>query len=785
LDDLQNMPVYGFSAISRLSRRLNSSELPAPRLNTAIESDPLDGESENASCASPTAHEDEVTEGMLLSARERVGTDPMRTNGLLYANITPLQRNLCTMCAAIDWRAVFIRNIKSFSETDSNTIDSPLHTRIYGRRWEEFELGKLKNLKPRDCALCDIITRGLDELISTETPEHKRDEVDEEVTLLCRCENPTTRPAPWPAKTLEYPETFGKFRLKIRFEGLDFTEKQDQTSFPDLEFSVVNDVSNIVGDNYSELMIKKMARPSINEMQIDMETLRVWTQQCRVEHPQCRSGWQGIRRKSAPKRSYLLRLLDCTSMKVVVTNSHRRYAALSYVWGRAKQYSSKKQDVICPDGEVDSEYVSLENRTLPRTVADAIQVCKEIGVRLLWVDTLCIIQDDVAEKKRTLAAMDQIYKSAVLTIVAASGTHADAGLAGLRPASRNTQACEGWLDGLRLRRVNKYDAEAVIEDTPWSKRGWTYQESYFSPRKLIFANDRAYYHCEESSFGEINPTQQGCFRKPIFHTHSSSGKDLQTLRNTPSGPFNEYAMHAENYNWRALSFHKDVLNAFAGVASDLEMATDKRMRLFQALPVGFFARALCWETKDATPTKHSTRRCGGPDMQPLLPTWSWAAWNRAVHYTHQYYFNEDQETQTFKYSFSFPWSPGAEYQLAEGHSDAQTEDIDYYIADVLRTGVLTFRAHIGELNKNSPIPDPHTMDDGTVWEYGVKRILSVVQVFGKKAKFGQREELPNQHFVLFLGKGIHDQVYYREGCAWMSDEDWERLDAVEKTVRLG
>ncbi|KAF2646743.1 HET-domain-containing protein, partial [Massarina eburnea CBS 473.64] len=242
-------------------------------------------------------------------------------------------------------------------------------------------------------------------------------------------------------------------------------------------------------------MVKKWAKPSIGETQIDINTLRIWTQQCRLEHTECRSGWQGLIRNSESKRSYTLRLVDCSLMRVVSVKSHVRYAALSYVWGDAQQYSSQKQDIIYPAGAPEAEYVSLENRKLPRTIEDAIQVCRDISIRFLWVDTLCIIQDDISEKSHSLSAMDRIYKSAILTIVTASGTHADAGIPGIRPGSRNTQACEGWLDGLRLRRVNVYDSDAMIENTPWSKRGWTYQESYFSPRKLIFANDRAYYHC--------------------------------------------------------------------------------------------------------------------------------------------------------------------------------------------------------------------------------------------------------------------------------------------------
>jgi hypothetical protein len=36
----------------------------------------------------------------------------------------------------------------------------------------------------------------------------------------------------------------------------------------------------------------------------------------------------------------------------------------------------------------------LQTLTLPRTISDTITVCKELGIRYLWVDRLCIRQDD-------------------------------------------------------------------------------------------------------------------------------------------------------------------------------------------------------------------------------------------------------------------------------------------------------------------------------------------------------------------------------------------------------
>ena len=74
------------------------------------------------------------------------------------------------------------------------------------------------------------------------------------------------------------------------------------------------------------------------------------------------------------------------------------------------------------------------------------------------------------------------------------------------------------------------------------------------------------------------------------------------------------------------------------------------------------------------------------------------------------------------------------------------------------------------------------MDDGTVWEHGTKKVLSVAEVFGKKSNYGGHET-PHQHFVLFLVE--EDGIHYREGAAWMSHSRWNEIEAEEQTIRFG
>ncbi|KAB5547140.1 hypothetical protein GE09DRAFT_1130076 [Coniochaeta sp. 2T2.1] len=83
-----------------------------------------------------------------------------------------------------------------------------------------------------------------------------------------------------------------------------------------------------------------------------------------------------------------------------------------------------------------SEGLKLAWHLLPATIKDSMLLCRILGVRYLWVDALCFLQDDERDVTNGVNNMDQVYELSWLTIIAACGHNAAAGLPGVRSGNR-------------------------------------------------------------------------------------------------------------------------------------------------------------------------------------------------------------------------------------------------------------------------------------------------------------------------------------------------------------
>ncbi|PVH74309.1 HET-domain-containing protein, partial [Cadophora sp. DSE1049] len=194
---------------------------------------------------------------------------------------------------------------------------------------------------------------------------------------------------------------------------------------------------------------------------VDRHFLKSSLKYCESDHDACREP-----QLSTPKD---MRIIDLDSMSIVLAPENCRFCALSYVWGKVVE---KWLTLTRENRSSLSNKNALVGAPLPRTVKDAMQLCVELGERYLWVDSLCIVQNDPMFQKQQIDIMDTIYAAAKFTIVAAAGNHANAGLPGISIWHRSTQRQTITIQDIEVSNTIPVMKDTV-ETSVWNSRGWT------------------------------------------------------------------------------------------------------------------------------------------------------------------------------------------------------------------------------------------------------------------------------------------------------------------------
>lgn len=176
--------------------------------------------------------------------------------------------------------------------------------------------------------------------------------------------------------------------------------------------------------------------------------------------------------------------------------------ALSYCWGSTKQ-TTLRADTI------EEFRTGVGTQNLPQTFQDAIWVSRQLGIRFLWVDSLCILHDDYQDWIAHSNRMIQIYGNATLTIAASRAQDSAEGF--LSERLRNYVALPVEMDGvsgevfafpLPIRQVGDPEYGMKLEGEPITTRGWTLQERYPSTRMLHFGTSQIFFECTQSFLSE-------------------------------------------------------------------------------------------------------------------------------------------------------------------------------------------------------------------------------------------------------------------------------------------
>jgi hypothetical protein len=246
-----------------------------------------------------------------------------------------------------------------------------------------------------------------------------------------------------------------------------------------------------------------------------------------------------------------------------------------------------------------------------------MDLVRRLGLRFLWVDSLCIVQDSARSWNLNSKMMNLIYGNACLTICAADGFDASTGLKAadaLRPpVAQHIEECAPGV-GLMVSQL----AETGIGASIWNTRAWTFQERMLSKRCLIFTEGRVFYQCRSATMSEDLVSES----HGIGWSLDLAKALPQVLNDLKGRPIRVYMNCVSQYSTRKLTQPSDILAAFNGVSNLI--GQHMQAPFIFGLPSSHFDLALLWE-----PLKAVTRRVEQEkeDFKGLVfPSWSWCGW---------------------------------------------------------------------------------------------------------------------------------------------------------------
>jgi hypothetical protein len=321
------------------------------------------------------------------------------------------------------------------------------------------------------------------------------------------------------------------------------------------------------------------------------QTARRWISECFVSHDGCPGGLSAG--SYLPTRVLDLSDFDAGRVKLHVSQGEKaQYAALSYCWGQTPQLTTTGETLK------HSVQEGIKIEELPKTLQDALYTTKQLGIPYLWIDSLCIIQDSFEDKSAEITRMPQIYKNAVVTLSAAIAPDCGQGFLEDRQEVRRRVQSAFRLPLLPDDEALYVDTPAIGEvflcldqdlgfnikdfaDEPINKRAWTLQESWLSPRLLIYGSGPLKWQCLSKSIthGDESP------RIDSFESDFRGRSKFFTSRDLAQGDIDpqlqltytseqrevlltEWKHLVYLYTRRSLSFADDKLPALSGIAAE-------------------------------------------------------------------------------------------------------------------------------------------------------------------------------------------------------------------------
>jgi hypothetical protein len=327
----------------------------------------------------------------------------------------------------------------------------------------------------------------------------------------------------------------------------------------------------------------------------------------------------------------------CVLARLVLTNGKRgQYLTLSHRWS-PKPFQLLKENI-------DALQKTIPTAGVPLTFTHAMLMTKLLGFQYIWIDSLCIIQDDSEDRTTEICKMGEIFENAACMLAAVDTVQPDGSDSGLfertipGPAAVHLQ-CRHWdesdfggeqeqrsiTDELGLKIANP-QGWFIIRNSEWHGRGWVMQERMLSRRTIYFTKYKMMWDCrqgngDEDRRGKIDwlphRNMPGEYHQPYAE---------RAEMESSSGALRQWNWLVEEYSKCQLTKESDKSLAIEGIRKRFERRKGAETRHGILTDANGFCvpASLLWiaQVKGLRPYREFT-----------APSWSWLGHHGSVDYS--------------------------------------------------------------------------------------------------------------------------------------------------------
>jgi hypothetical protein len=315
------------------------------------------------------------------------------------------------------------------------------------------------------------------------------------------------------------------------------------------------------------------------------------------------------------------------------------YVTLSHCWGGSSP-------ITTTTGTIGTRIMGIQLATLPKTFQDAVLITRDLGVRYLWIDSLCIIQDSDEDWEQEAARMSEIYANGYVMLAADGSENCHGGCfpqTGRLSFPIPVQGPCGRSSKVYCRLTNLlsddrgevchrlHDTQGGFRPNALDTRGWTLQERILAPRILHLGRSEIGWECagKRACECQLVPTQTDLdsrFKAQLVKLQQQPRTADQTRTSSIASSVENrwvWSNIVQEFTHRNLTRSKDTLPALSGLAKQMCFRAEWKYvcGMWKENLAGF----LMWQPDYEHVRCNSLSGVPKRHEEYYAPSWSWAS----------------------------------------------------------------------------------------------------------------------------------------------------------------